>query len=526
MERHSKTIILLILILVTACATNAPLASISYDSNNSSVLRGISISNNSEEKILADVLYTSKALENTSVSINGTYASTNTDKDSVLNELSVTNEDKTIETSYVGSNDKLIENEIKRIMLEFGEDDEMPQVFLDEVRGYIRLFQSRPQYRKFITASMERSSKYISLTKNVMLKRGIPEDMAYIAFIESGFNPLAQSYAGARGMWQFMPGTARNYGLRVGKNIDERSDPVRSTYAAADYIHDLLAIFGPRSFLLSMAAYNSGEGKIISCLKNIDNPFEERTFWHIRPCLTNETREFPPKIIAATIIGNNPEAFGFPRFEDEKGDYSAPVLVDYKLPEDKAIPAVYTYSAQKNKAEETFTKSIQHRSKQNKTKPVFYIVKKGNSIDSIAEVFGIENSDIRRWNSMKNDKLLAGQKLKIYPKTPIEQITYKVNKGDSIVKISESFKVRPRHIVICNGLKNGWDLNADQTLIFYKEVTEKPLIHIVRKGATITHISAKYNVKVRDIMMWNNLSSSKVHTGQKLKIYQNIHIDA
>lgn len=171
--------------------------------------------------------------------------------------------------SASAGNDNLIRGELERIMLEFGEDDDLPQVFFDEVKGYIRLFQTNAQYRKFVTASLKRSAKYMSTVKGILSKRGIPEDMAYIAFIESGFNPKALSHAGALGMWQFMPGTGRDYALKVGRSIDERLDPVRSTYAAADYFHDLIAIFGPRSFLLAMAAYNSGEGRIIGCLKGI-----------------------------------------------------------------------------------------------------------------------------------------------------------------------------------------------------------------------------------------------------------------
>ena len=217
--------------------------------------------------------------------------------------------------------DQVIESDFRRILVQFGEDDLEAHVdFLNEVKKYIGFFRTNPQWRQFIIASLKRSSKYLPFSKAIFSKRGIPEDMAYIAFIESGFNPRAISSAGASGMWQFMPKTARDYSLKVAKSIDERFDPVKSTFAAVDYFHDLIAIFGPKSFLLSMAAYNCGEAKVISCLKGIENPFIERNFWHIKSCLPAETREFPTKIIAVAIIGNNPEAFGFQKFEDSPED--------------------------------------------------------------------------------------------------------------------------------------------------------------------------------------------------------------
>jgi len=421
-------------------------------------------------------------------------------------------------------NDELIRSELERIMLEFGEDDDVPQVFFDEVRGYIRLFQTNSQYRKFIIASLKRSSKYMGAIKDILRKKGIPEDMAYIAFIESGFNPKALSHAGALGMWQFMPGTGRNYALKVGRNMDERLDPVRSTYAAADYFHDLIAIFGPRSFLLAMAAYNSGENRVIGCLKGVENPFEERTFWHIRPCLARETQEYPPKIIAASIIGNNPEAFGFPKYEDSQDEVIAEVITaEYKSLRARArvIPAVYSKPVvRQEEASQDSGRQVKKAAKLAQRKPVTYIVKQGNKIDAIADIFGVETSEIRKWNKLKNGKLVTGQKLTVYPDKTFETVTYTVKKGDTITEISEAFRVRPSNIITCNALKNGWNIKTGQKLTFFKAADKKPVIYAVKKGATLTQIANKHSVKVREIVMWNNLNTTKVSTGQKLKIYQ------
>jgi membrane-bound lytic murein transglycosylase D len=338
--------------------------------------------------------------------------------------------------------------------------------------------------------------------------------MAYIAFIESGFNPKALSHAGAKGMWQFIPGTARNYSLQVGKNLDERLDPVRSTYAAADYFRDLIAIFGPRSYLLAMAAYNSGEGKVISCLRGKD-PFEERNFWHIRPCLSKETREYPPKIIAASIIGNNPEAFGFPKYKDTPAEF---VIAESDSLTPKAVRVAFRKGAV-TKTEKEGLVAEREEKRVKRQKPIVYTIVKGDKLDLIAGAFGVDASEIKQWNKMGSDKLLAGKTLKIYPRTALEKVSYKVKKGDTIADISQGFDVRPSQIVLCNGLKNGLQIKAGQTIVFYKKDERKPIIHVVKKGATLSHISDKYGVRMREVMMWNNMDTTTVIAGQRLKIY-------
>jgi membrane-bound lytic murein transglycosylase D len=152
-------------------------------------------------------------------------------------------------------------------------------------------------------------------------------------------------------------------------------------------------------------------------------------------------------------------------------------------------------------------------------KPVLFTVKKGNTLSSVAEVFGVEVKEIKKWNKIKEGKLLSGQTLKIYPKTSIEQVRYVVKKGDTISDICESFRVRPRHIITVNGLKNGWDIKTGLTLYFYKPVERKPVIYAVKKGTNLTYIAESYNVTVKDLMIWNNLSSPTIHPQQKLKIY-------
>jgi membrane-bound lytic murein transglycosylase D len=145
--------------------------------------------------------------------------------------------------------------------------------------------------------------------------RNLPPDLAYMALAESGLENGGVSSAGAAGVWQFTAGTARAYGLKVGGGVDERLSPVKSTYAAARYIRELILEFGAgSSVMLAMAAYNVGPSSVKGAIHRLVNdPIQQRNFWYLyrRGALPAETREYVPKVIAAMIIGRNPERFGF-----------------------------------------------------------------------------------------------------------------------------------------------------------------------------------------------------------------------
>ena len=145
------------------------------------------------------------------------------------------------------------------------------------------------------------------MIRSVLRSRDLPEELAYTAMIESGFNPLAVSRAGAKGMWQFMAATARQYGLRVDQWIDERLDPEKSTVAAASYLRDLYNMFG--SWTLAQAAYNAGEVKVTRAMRATGSS----DFWTLARTnhLRTETKEFVPQIHAATMIGLDPSRYGF-----------------------------------------------------------------------------------------------------------------------------------------------------------------------------------------------------------------------
>jgi len=161
--------------------------------------------------------------------------------------------------------------------------------------------------REVVTLWVHRSSRYLAMIREVLRTRGLPEDLAFTAMIESGFKPDAVSRVGAKGMWQFMAGTARRYGLRVDRWVDERLDPEKSTIAAASYLNDLYRQFG--SWALAQAAYNAGEVKVTRAIQKTGS----RDFWTLAQSrhLRRETKEFVPQIHAATVIGRDPDRYGF-----------------------------------------------------------------------------------------------------------------------------------------------------------------------------------------------------------------------
>ncbi len=184
-------------------------------------------------------------------------------------------------------------------------DFDVPIQINKQVRAYLVYFSTKR--KEVIQRQLARSTRYLPMIKEVFQQYGLPEDLAYLAMIESGFNPDAQSPAGACGMWQFMKGTGVRYGLVIDGYIDERRDPVKSTRAAARYLLDLYKQFG--SWYLAAASYNCGERRVQQELNK--NNYEN--FWELsaNKCLPSETKNYVPQMIAATIIAKNPEKFAF-----------------------------------------------------------------------------------------------------------------------------------------------------------------------------------------------------------------------
>jgi len=167
-----------------------------------------------------------------------------------------------------------------------------------EVEEHLRRFLKD---RRALEIALRRANLYIPYIKPVLAEYGLPEELALLPFIESGFNPFAVSRSGAGGIWQLMPFTARKYGLRVNDQVDERFDLLKATHAAARYLKDLHAMFG--SWELVLAAYNCGEG----CVKRRTGGAD---FWKSKRFLPRQTRRYVPMFFAALLIARDPERYG------------------------------------------------------------------------------------------------------------------------------------------------------------------------------------------------------------------------
>jgi len=223
--------------------------------------------------------------------------------ESLAEQLSENRLEELLAKSGLHREDPILEEELKKWDQTLKID--VPVARNKQVKAYLVYFST--ERKNVIRKYLARSSRYLPMIREVFQEHGLPEDLAYLAMIESGFNPHAYSHAHACGMWQFIQGTGRRYGLAIDKYVDERRDPVKSTHAAAKYLLDLYKQFG--SWYLAAASYNCGENRV---QREIDSG-NHKNFWDLtaNKCLPSETQNYVPQMIAATIIAKNPDKFGF-----------------------------------------------------------------------------------------------------------------------------------------------------------------------------------------------------------------------
>ncbi|HEX8949957.1 MAG TPA: transglycosylase SLT domain-containing protein, partial [Dissulfurispiraceae bacterium] len=299
----------------------------------------------------------------------------------------------------------------------------------------VDLFTDR--IREKFSIWLERSSRYIEIMKDILREKQLPEELVFLPIIESGFNLNAYSRAKAVGPWQFIASTGKRYGLVIDWWRDERRDPVKSTQAAAEYLKDLYKMFG--SWNLALAAYNAGEGKISKALKRSGAD----SYWDLLNTkqIKSETKEYVPQYIAATMIANTPEEYGFTNL-----DYHEPLEYDEVTlhhPMDIEViakcaeatvkeirelnPELRRWSTPLNVSK--YTIRIPSGSKEIFEKhmteiPVGelftvgkYTARKGDTVKKIAKRTGVPVNAILAMNSMSGiERISAGEEVKIPPK--------------------------------------------------------------------------------------------------------------
>jgi len=186
---------------------------------------------------------------------------------------------------------------------------DFPVVYNDSVKKWIHYFSNRG--RNYFETYSARGGRYAPMLGNMLEDNGLPRDLIYLAMAESGFQTKAKSYARAVGLWQFIPSTGRNYGLKIDWYIDERRDPIKSTVAASKYLKKLYEDYG--DWEIAASAYNAGEGKVNRAIAR----YKTDNFWDLRKrrYLKSETKNYVPKIMALAILGKNLNSFGFKDIE-------------------------------------------------------------------------------------------------------------------------------------------------------------------------------------------------------------------
>lgn len=367
---------------------------------------------------------------------------------------------------------------------------DVPIIVNNKVEDYLRYFQTT--IRERFGTWLYRSGRYLPLMREIFREEGLPEDLVFVALIESGFNPYAYSRAKAVGPWQFMKFTGRKYGLRVDNYIDERRDPIKSTHAAARYLKDLYALFG--SWPLALASYNAGEGKILRALTKS----KAGDYWDLQSSryLRRETKGYVPKFMAATIIAKNPEKYGFPP------ESSGPLRYE-EVPLERQTHLRLIAKAAGVPYEEL--KALNPELRKEMTPPNYkdYIIKLP---------YGMKQAFIENFSKL--------------PATE----TYIVRKGDNLALIAKRFGTTVQSLQEQNSLGKKTLLRAGAILTVpylpeapaphvVAENVKKQIIYRVKRGDTLWDIAKNFNVRISEIRRWNDLMDGEhIRPGDRLKL--------
>ncbi len=207
-----------------------------------------------------------------------------------------------------------VSRRVHTICIELGLGQEVPEGFVEQVWEFVERYATNPRSFQPI---LDRAPRIHPQLRAALAQAHLPEVFCYVAWQESALRPDALSPAGARGLWQFMPGTAREYGLRVSGDHDERLDPVRATEAASRMIGDLLKVIGREQFMCALASYNFGPGAVRNALRKINDPMmpASKKYWYLvqNGLIPKETSEYVARIFANMIAAEAPERFGLRR---------------------------------------------------------------------------------------------------------------------------------------------------------------------------------------------------------------------
>jgi len=404
------------------------------------------------------------------------------------------------------------------------------------IDDYMKLHLTRD--RAYFEYCLERFDKVRPTMERIFMEHGLPKDLVYLAMVESGGNPNAVSPSGAVGYWQFLPGTARLYGLRVDRWVDERRDLEKSTHAAAAYLAYLHDLFD--DWLLACAAYNAGEGAIRRLLERNDHV---ESFWDIsRPMLyKDETLAFVPKILATIKIAKDRKKYGvkyydegippydvikvasFTSFEEVADISGCPVttlaVLNPELIRKCTPPHTNGYALKIPRGTgDAVARVLPDKDRRDDVRHAAHVVQKGDTLYAIARKHNTTPARIAAFNNISaSSKLSIGAKLMI----PEEIYLKAVEKPSYAVAKAERGK-DPSTTSLAENHEDS-DLSVTQSKAKPEKnrlakAATKPSIYRVRKGDTIWAISRRFDVNPKDVMRWNR-TLGEIKPGEELKIF-------
>jgi membrane-bound lytic murein transglycosylase D len=393
----------------------------------------------------------------------------------------------------------------------------LPLRYDDRILKYLKFYRDSPNGKAIARVWAKKSGRYQATLRAALTQAGLPTDLVYLSLIESGHNPLIASPVGAVGLWQFMPETARTYGLTVDRWVDERLDPARSTDAAVRFLADLYRRFG--SWELSMAAYNMGHGGLSRAIKK----FNSNDFWELarhEAGIPWETTLYVPKILATAILMNNKKAFAIDGIEPEPpesfdvlqvgpGIALADVARATGLTSDEVERMNPMYLAGRTppvaagRVSPSFPVRVPRGIKlpagrllsteTGRDELVPYAVRRGDTPAAIARASGASETTVRSVNRIGNQETLSAGTILLVPRARPGSATAANSRDDDVVVVARQI-VAPRGSV----------------RVFYPVAT----------GDTLGSVALAFGVPRSDVLAWNALdASARLQDGMVLQLF-------
>ncbi len=444
------------------------------------------------------------------------------------------------------------------------------------IRAQKSWYLRHPSYMERVT---KRSSPYLFFIVEELEKHKLPLELALLPIVESAFDPFAYSHGRASGMWQFIPGTGRNFGLKQNWWYDGRRDVYQSTKAAIKFLSYLHKRFDG-DWLHALAAYNSGEGNVRKAIRRNKKRNKPTDFWNLK--LPKETKAYVPKLLALSELLRDTEKHqltwtpvaNLPHFDkvdtESQIDLSlAAALAEVSMEEFYQLNPAYNHWATAPKGPhsvllpisniETFKENLSKIPKDQRISYKKYQIKPGDSLIKIAKKFGTTVSLLRENNQIRGNQIRAGKSILIpvaskarneYHKSVNQRllanqnrarkgqkVTIHVRSGDSFWDLSRKYKVNIRQLAKWNNMAPTDPLKVGQKLVIWTQQPQKAMslansankktkkiYYQVRRGDSLARIASKFKVSLASVKRWNKNAGKKkyLQPGDSLTLYVDI----